>query len=78
MTYRVEDLEVLDGLEWLEHALQLGHNVQLVGVPVVLDERPELLQAVELPRVRIADGLFLKYWTKMIVYFANREQVTIR
>ena len=34
--------------------------MQLGGVPVVLDERPELLQAVELTRVRVADALLLK------------------
>ena len=58
--YRVEDLEVLDGLEGLEHGLQLGHDVQLGGVAVVLDERPELLQAVQLARVGVADCLLLK------------------
>jgi len=57
---RVKDLEVLDGLEGFEHGLQLGHDVQLGGVPVVLDERPELLQAVELTRVSVADALLLE------------------
>ena len=34
--------------------------MQLGGVPVVLYEGPELLQAVELPRVRVSDSLLLR------------------
>ena len=34
--------------------------MQLGGVAVVLDERPELLQAVQLARVGVADCLLLK------------------
>ena len=59
-SYRVEDFEVLDGLEWLEHRLQLGHDVQLVGVAVVQEERPKLLQAVQVAGVGVADRLLLK------------------
>ena len=60
LSYRVEDFEVLDGLEGLEHRLQLRHDVQLGGVAVVQQERPKLLQAVQVAGVGVADRLLLK------------------
>lgn len=58
--HRVEDLEVLDGLERLHMLLELGQHVQFVGVAVVLDEGPELLQAVQLAGLGVLQGLLLE------------------
>ena len=60
LSHRVENLEVLDRLEWLQERLELWHDVELVRVLVVLHEGPELLQAVELAVVGVPDRLLLE------------------
>ncbi len=60
LTYGVENLEVLNSMKRLEQTLELGHDVQLVCVAIVLHEGPKLLQAVQLAVGVILNRLLLE------------------
>lgn len=57
---RLNDAEVFNRLEILQVLLELGVDRELLAVLVVLEERPELLEPVQLARLVVADRLFLK------------------
>ena len=50
MTHGIEHFEVVDGFEIFQNLLQLGLYVELIGMLVVVQERPELFQSVHLSR----------------------------